>query len=163
MVIMLFCKCTFKVWWIAKLLGMPQVSGVVSVVSQVTSLSDSSLLQSSEGEEVLERMYAMKHNAEFRACIHDGWISENSVFSVCLVLRKRRLTYLETTHVVDLGAEGQRGQYMDRREDDPEPDVIFSKHLEEKMEVVFTCGFPQRTSKISSLSNWHKESKTKCA
>lgn len=88
-------------------------------------------------------------------------ISENSAFSVCLVLCKRRLTYLETTHVVDLGAQGQRGQYMDRREDDPEPDVIFSEHLGEKMEVAFICGFPQRTSKISSLSNRHKESKTK--
>lgn len=60
-----------------------------------------------------------------------------TVFSVCLVLCKRGLTYLETTHVVDLGAEGQRGQDMDRREDDPEPDVIFSKHLGEKMEVTF--------------------------
>lgn len=64
-------------------------------------------------------------------------VSENSTFSVCLVSR-RGLTYLETTHVVDLGAEGQRGQYMDRREDDPEPDVVFSKHLGEKMEVTFT-------------------------
>lgn len=68
---MLFCKCTFKVWWIAKHLG-PAAGGVASLVSQVTRPSDSSLLQSSKGEEILERIYAIKHNTEFRAGIHDG-------------------------------------------------------------------------------------------
>ena len=72
-------------------------------------------------------------------------ISEHSVVAVCLVQGNRRLTYLETTHVVDLGAEGQRGKYMDHREDEPEPHVIFSKHLGVKPEVTFILGFSQRT------------------
>lgn len=45
--------------------------------------------------------------------------------SQCLCL----LTYLETAHVVDLGAEGQGSKNMDCREDDPEPHIVFPKHL----------------------------------
>lgn len=52
--IILFCKCAFKVWWLEKHLGfgagaMHQPSGVTSLVSQVTG--DNSLLQSCKGEE----------------------------------------------------------------------------------------------------------------
>lgn len=42
------------------------------------------------------------------------------------------LTDLEAAHVVDLGAESQRGQNMDHRENDPKPHVIFPKHLKTK-------------------------------
>lgn len=57
----------------------------------------------------------------------------------------RWLTYLETTHVVDLGAEGQRRQNMDCREGEPEPHAIFPEHLEVKMEVTIIHFSPQRT------------------
>lgn len=47
---------------------------------------------------------------------------------------------------------------MDRREDDPEPHVIFSKHLGVKMEVIFIWGFCQGTHK-NHVVFLHKESK----
>lgn len=42
------------------------------------------------------------------------------------------LTHLEASHVVDLGAESQRGQNMDQWENDPKPHIVFPKHLKAK-------------------------------
>lgn len=66
---------------------------------------------------------------------------------------KQTHTYLEAAHVVDLGADGQRGQNMDCRENDPEPQVIFSKHLGVKMEVSSAFRFfPDNLQKLFCLS-----------
>lgn len=58
------------------------------------------------------------------------WVRSPRDQSVCW------LTYLETAHVVDLGAEGQRSKDVDGREDDPEPHIVFSKHLGIRMGLV---------------------------
>lgn len=73
--IVLFCKYTFKVWWVVKHLGlgvggMCQLSGMASLVFQVTKTSDYSLLQSYKGEEALGENACYKHNTEFRVCVH---------------------------------------------------------------------------------------------
>lgn len=74
------------------------------------------------------------------------------------------LTYLETAHVVDLGAESQRGKNVDGREEDPEPHIIFSKHLGIKMGLVWTGISPTENS-VESLSlietDHRKQTKTK--
>lgn len=59
------------------------------------------------------------------------------------------LTYLDAAHVVDLGAEGQRSKNMDCREDDPEPHIIFPKHLGIKMGVSVIWGLPSELCPIT--------------
>lgn len=44
---------------------------------------------------------------------------------------------------------------MDCREDDPEPQVIFSKHLGVKMEVTFIGAVPHRTHENHSVMYAH--------
>lgn len=49
---------------------MCQLSGMASLVFQVTRTSDYSLLQSYKGEEALEENACYKHNTEFRVYVH---------------------------------------------------------------------------------------------